>query len=84
MKKNDSDTKQKTEKRHRIQEHKRGVISSPDINKMQLVFIDERTQIYISKDADPEEAKLRYKERENAKWSVYVNPHKKLAPKNKE
>ena len=33
---------------------------SPNINKLQAVIIDSKTTIYISVDADPEEAKKRY------------------------
>jgi len=35
-------------------------IKSPDLTKLQAVVIDMRTIIYISIDADPEEAKSRY------------------------
>ncbi len=36
---------------------------SPDLKKMQAVFIDDRTTIYIDKDADPIDAKRLYAER---------------------
>ncbi len=39
----------------------------PDLTKMQEVIIDLRTRIYISMDADPEEARLRYLNRNNKK-----------------
>lgn len=39
------------------------IVVSPDIQKLKEVIIDFRTRIYIDKDADPEEAKLRYHSR---------------------
>jgi hypothetical protein len=36
---------------------------SPDLRKLQAVFIDGRTTIYIDKDADPNDAKRLYEER---------------------
>lgn len=44
-------------------EKKQPVFKSPDLTKMQLVAIDQRTKIYIALDADPEEARKRYQER---------------------
>jgi len=37
--------------------------SPPDLSKMQEVIIDFKTRIYIDADADPEEAKKRYRSR---------------------
>ncbi len=34
---------------------------SPDVSKMQEVIIDYKTRIYIDANADPEEAKKRYR-----------------------
>jgi hypothetical protein len=39
------------------------IIKSPDLNKLQEVFIDQRTKIYIASDADPKKARERYLER---------------------
>ena len=39
---------------------KKATFKSPDISKMQEVIIDLRTRIYISPDADPEQAKAQY------------------------
>jgi len=41
-------------------EKKQVTFKSPDLSKMQEVVIDQRTRIYISPDADPEEARTRY------------------------
>jgi hypothetical protein len=35
-------------------------MESPNLNKLQAVFIDHKTTIYIAKDANPEEARKRY------------------------
>ncbi|HLP72986.1 MAG TPA: hypothetical protein VK155_08805 [Bacteroidales bacterium] len=40
---------------------------SPDISKLKEIIIDDRTRIYIAKDADVEEAKARYHNRLTAK-----------------
>lgn len=39
---------------------KQVIFKSPDLSKMQEVVIDVRTRIYISPDADPEQARVRY------------------------
>jgi len=44
-------------------------IASPDLSKMKEVIIDHRTKIYIAPGADVEEAKTRYRERNNTKRS---------------
>jgi hypothetical protein len=36
---------------------------SPDLSKLKEVVIDHKTKIYISPDADEEEARIRYKSR---------------------
>lgn len=36
---------------------------SPDVSKLKEIIIDHRTKIYISPEADEEEAKIRYKYR---------------------
>jgi hypothetical protein len=48
-----------------MQDKKGNVIKSPDLNKMQAVVIDARTTIYISAEADAEEARSRYMARKN-------------------
>ncbi|HZK07408.1 MAG TPA: hypothetical protein VFC92_04340 [Bacteroidales bacterium] len=47
-------------KRSRAIPEKKATFKSPDISKMQEVIIDLRTRIYISPDADPEQAKAQY------------------------
>jgi len=46
---------------------KQVIFKSPDLNKLQVVVIDHRTKIYISPDADPEEARNRYLSRNNTR-----------------
>ncbi|MDY0099311.1 MAG: hypothetical protein RBR81_08925 [Bacteroidales bacterium] len=46
---------------------KHSVIKSPDLSKMKEVIIDHRTKIYIAPDADVEEARTRYMDRNAAK-----------------
>jgi hypothetical protein len=47
-------------------------IISPDVTKLQLVIIDQKTRIYIALDADPELAKLRYLNRLEGKSILFV------------
>lgn len=42
---------------------KKPTFTSPKLEEMQEVTIDNRTKIYIPKGDDPEKAKLRYKNR---------------------
>ncbi|HPC99430.1 MAG TPA: hypothetical protein P5257_02915 [Bacteroidales bacterium] len=49
---------------------KQKIFKSPDLSKLKEVIIDHRTKIYISQDADAEEAKLRYLSRISAKKAV--------------
>ncbi len=46
---------------------KQSVIKSPDLSKMKEVIIDHRTKIYIAPDADVEEARNRYIDRNASK-----------------
>lgn len=46
-----------------MSDKKPNIIKSPDLGKLQEVTIDHRTRIYISPDADPEEARRKYMER---------------------
>ena len=45
---------------------------TPNLSKMQEVIIDSRTRIYIALDADPEEARSRYLERQDARGKPFV------------
>jgi hypothetical protein len=45
---------------------------TPDITKMQEVIINARTRIYIRMGADPEEARIRYQARQEAKGKVIL------------
>ncbi len=48
-------------KRSRMALDKKQVtFKTPDLSKMQEVIIDVRTRIYIAPDADPEQARIRY------------------------
>lgn len=51
---------------------KQNVFKSPDTSKMQEVVIDQKTKIYISVGADPEEARKRYLERMAAKGMISI------------
>ena len=44
-----------------MSEKKRVDFNSPDVSKLKEVIIDYKTKIYISPDADEEEAKNRYR-----------------------
>ena len=56
-------------------EKKINLAKSPDISKLQEVFIDHRTKIYIPMDADIEEARERYLSRHaNNKVKVSYKP----------
>ena len=46
-----------------MSDKKQNNFKSPDLSKMQLVVINEKTRIYIEEGDDPEEAKTRYLER---------------------
>lgn len=43
-------------------EKKKNQIQSPDISKMQMVEIDEKTKLYIAPEASADEARSRYSE----------------------
>ena len=51
-------------------EKKQVAFKTPDITKMQEVVINDRTKIYIAVGADPEEARIRYWARQDAKNKV--------------
>ena len=67
------------EKTHYLRDKKHVNFKSPDINKMQVVVIDARTNIYIALDADPEEARSRYLTRLEAKGKVLFASRKPTA-----
>lgn len=43
-----------------MNDKKQNAFKSPDLSKLQLVVINERTRIYVAEGDDPEEAKSRY------------------------
>jgi len=45
------------------------IFKSPDISKLKEVIIDHRTKIYIDQDADVEEIRNRYKQRNSTRRS---------------
>ena len=53
----------KIERRNVMSDKKQNNFKSPDLSKLQLVVINEKTRIYIGEGEDPEEAKTRYMER---------------------
>ena len=55
------------------------VFKSPDMTKLQEVVIDVKTKIYIALDANPEEARKRYRERIEAKNRALISPKKPIA-----
>ncbi len=51
-----------------MSDKKQNGFKSPDLSKLQLVVIDDKTRIYVDIKEDPEEAKKNYLERlENRK-----------------
>jgi hypothetical protein len=65
--------------RNKMQEKRQNSFKTPDISKMQEVIINDRTRIYISMDADPEEAKMKYLARQEAKGKVVLVSRKPVA-----
>jgi len=55
------------ERNYPTHDKKQTIFKSPDLNKLQVVVIDHRTKIYISPDADPEEARNRYMSRNSTR-----------------
>ena len=53
-----------------MREKKSIILKSPDLNKMQAVYIDQRTKIYIALNADPAKARNRYLERYGVKKTM--------------
>ncbi len=54
-------------KRSNMYDKKQSEFKTPDLTKLQEVVIDFKTKLYISIDADPEEAKERYRTRQDPK-----------------
>jgi hypothetical protein len=46
-----------------MNDKKQNNFKSPDLSKLQLVVINEKTRIYIEEGEDPKKAKARYLER---------------------
>lgn len=63
----------------KIHEKKQNNFKTPDITKMQEVIINDRTRIYISMNADPEEARRKYLARQEAKGKVVMVSRKPVA-----
>jgi hypothetical protein len=59
-------------------EKKQIVFKSPDLGKLQVVVIDDRTRIYVALDADPIETRNRYIEKLEAKNSFYARSRKPI------
>jgi len=62
-----------------MQEKKQNNFKSPDLTKLQEVIIDVRTKIYIKPGADPDEARIRYLARQEAKNKVLFPARKAIA-----
>ena len=43
-----------------MNDKKQNTFKSPDLSKLQLVVINDRTRIYVAEGDDPEEARTRY------------------------
>jgi hypothetical protein len=65
--------------RSKMHEKKQNNFKTPDISKMQEVIINARTRIYINMDADPEEARMKYLARQEAKGKVVIVSRKPVA-----
>lgn len=59
-----------------MQDRKQNNFKTPDLSKMQEVIIDARTKIYIAIGADAEEAKSRYRIRQEAKGKMFSTSKK--------
>jgi hypothetical protein len=54
-----------------MQDKKQNNFKTPDLSKMQEVVIDDRTKIYIAMDADADEARSRYRIRQESKGKAF-------------
>lgn len=43
-------------------------LQSPDLSKLRAVLVDFKTTIFIAKGADPEKARIKYREQMNNKF----------------
>lgn len=59
-----------------MQEKKANTFKTPDITKMQEVVINAKTKLYIPVGADPEQARLRYNTRQEAKGRALISVKK--------
>jgi len=59
-----------------MQDKKQNSYKTPDLSKMQEVIIDARTKIYIAIGANAEEAKSRYRTRQEAKGKMFAASRK--------
>jgi hypothetical protein len=59
-----------------MQDKKQNNFKTPDLSKMQEVIIDDRTKIYIAMGANAEEAKGRYRSRQEAKGKMFATSKK--------
>lgn len=64
-----------------MSEKKQNNYTTPDLTKLQVVTIDEKTKIYIALNADPEEARNRYFSRIGAKSKLYFANRKPIVPR---
>jgi hypothetical protein len=53
-------------------------LKSPDLSKLQVVVIDSRTRIYVALGTDPEEAKIHYIAKLEAKNTFYSRSRKPI------
>jgi hypothetical protein len=73
MKTNDGNSLSKNVKSYHSYDSRKNIsFVSPDVTKLQLVIIDQKTRIYIALDADPELARLRYLNRLEGKSTFFV------------
>ena len=62
-----------------MQDRKQNNFKTPDLSKMQEVIIDARTKIYIALGADAEDARSRYRTRQEAKGKMFSTSKKPVA-----
>jgi hypothetical protein len=59
-----------------MQRKKQVIFKTPDTTKMQEVVINHNTKIYIPVGADPEEARIRYLERQESRGKSNISSRK--------
>ncbi len=72
MKSSEGNESSKSERHYYSHDKKNNTFNSPDVTKMQVVIIDQKTRIYIAVGADPEEARARYLSRMEGKANFFV------------